>query len=68
MAAEISERVWAAVNGGTAVSTDDIRRVAHTALRHRVIFNFEGEAGQIKIDDLITRVLDQVKTPAQMAA
>ena len=61
-------RVWAAVNGGTAVSTDDIRRVAHTSLRHRVIFNFEGEAGQIKIDDLITRVLDQVKTPAQMAA
>ena len=61
-------RVWTAVNGGTAVSTDDIRRVAHTALRHRIILNFEGEAQQLKIDELITRVLDQVKTPAQMAA
>ncbi|MBX7211335.1 MAG: MoxR family ATPase [Verrucomicrobiaceae bacterium] len=61
-------RVWAAVNGATAVSTDDIRRVAHTALRHRVIFNFEGEAQQLKIDDILTRILDQVKTPAQMAA
>lgn len=61
-------RVWAAVNGATAVSTDDIRRVAHTSLRHRIIFNFEGEAQQLKIDDIITRIIDQVKTPAQMAA
>ena len=61
-------RVWAAVNGGTAVSTDDIRRVALCALRHRLILNFEGEAQQMKVDDLITRLLAQVQTPAQMAA
>ena len=61
-------RVWSAVNGGTAVSTDDVRRVAHTALRHRIILNFEGEAAQLKIDDLINRLLAQVQTPAQMAA
>ncbi len=61
-------RVWAAVNGGTAVSTDDIRRVAHVALRHRIILNFEGEAQQIKVDDLIRRIIEQVKTPGQMAA
>ncbi|TDU69413.1 hypothetical protein EI77_03066 [Prosthecobacter fusiformis] len=52
----------------TAVSTDDIRAIAHVALRHRIILNFEGEAQQIRVDDLITKVLDQVKTPAQQAA
>ena len=60
-------RVLAAVNGATAVSTDDIRALAHVALRHRIILNFEGEAQNVKIDDVITKLLDQVKTPAQQA-
>lgn len=61
-------RVWAAVHGASAVSTEDVRALAHVALRHRVILNFEGEAQQVKVDDLITKLLDQVKTPAQEAA
>ena len=61
-------RVWAAVQGGTAVSTDDVRAIAHVALRHRIILNFEGEAAQVKVDDIITKLLDQVKTPAAQAA
>ncbi len=61
-------RVWAAVQGSTAVSTDDIRAIAHVSLRHRIILNFEGEAGQVKVDDLISKLLDQVKTPAMQAA
>jgi MoxR-like ATPase len=61
-------RVWAALSGATAVSTDDIRAVAHVALRHRIILNFEGEAQQVKVDDVITKLLDQVKTPAMEAA
>jgi MoxR-like ATPase len=61
-------RVWAALSGATAVSTDDIRAVAHVALRHRIILNFEGESQQVKVDDVITKLLDQVKTPAMEAA
>ena len=61
-------RVWCAVRGGTSVATDDIIRVAKVAMRHRVILNFEGEAQQVKVDDLIDKVLAQVKTPAQSAA
>ncbi len=60
-------RVWAAVRGGTAVSTDDVIRIAKVALRHRVILNFEGEAQQVKVDDVIDKLLGQLKTPAQMA-
>ena len=60
-------RIWAAVRGATSVSTDDIIRIAKVALRHRVILNFEGEAQQVKVDDLIDKLLVQVKTPAQAA-
>jgi MoxR-like ATPase len=61
-------RVWAAVHGATAVSTDDVRALAQVALRHRIILNFEGEAQQVKVDDLIGKLLDQVQTPAREAA
>lgn len=61
-------RVWAAVHGSTAVSTEDVRDIAHQSLRHRIILNFEGEAQQIKVDDLIDKLLHQVKTPAREAA
>lgn len=61
-------RVWAAVRGATAVSSDDVNRVAKVTLRHRVILNFEGEAQQVKIDDVIDKLLAQVKTPAAVAA
>ena len=58
-------RVWAAVRGSIHVASDDITRVAKVALRHRVILNFEGEAQQVKVDDLLDKVLAHVKTPAQ---
>jgi MoxR-like ATPase len=61
-------RVWAAVHGASAVSTDDLRALARVALRHRIILNFEGEAQQVKVDDLIAKLLDQVQTPAREAA
>ena len=60
-------RIWAAVRGATNVSTDDIIRIAKVALRHRIILNFEGEAQQVKVDDVIDKLLVQVKTPAQLA-
>ena len=60
-------RIWAAVRGATNVSTGDIIRIAKVALRHRIILNFEGEAQQVKVDDVIDKLLVQVKTPAQLA-
>jgi MoxR-like ATPase len=37
------------------------------ALRHRIILNFEGEAQQVKVDDLIDKLLVKVLTPAAEA-
>ena len=61
-------RIWCAVRGGTAVSADDIQRVAHVSLRHRIILNFEGEAAQVKVDGVIDDLLKQIATPAMEAA
>ncbi|MDF1849886.1 MAG: MoxR family ATPase [Verrucomicrobiales bacterium] len=55
-------RVLCALDGRTAVSTEDVRRVALPALRHRVILNFQGEAESVDIDGLVQEVIDSVPT------
>jgi MoxR-like ATPase len=48
------------------VSHDDLRLVAAPALRHRVLLNFEAEAKQVAVDqvigEVVSRVPDEVKT------
>lgn len=58
-------KVRCALDGRTAVSINDIRNVAHQALRHRIILNFEGEADSMNADTLIDQILDVVSSPAQ---
>ena len=60
-------RVHAVLDGRTAVSVSDIRRVAKGALRHRVILNFEGEAEAVDIDSIIDELSENVPTPAKAA-
>ena len=61
-------RVHAVLSGRSAVSVDDVRRVAKVALRHRIILNFEGEAESISVDSLIDEISGNVPTPAKGAA
>jgi MoxR-like ATPase len=61
-------RAYCLLDGRTAVSVADIQRVSLPALRHRLILNFEGEAEQVNVDQLIQQVLDTVPTPAKGAA
>jgi MoxR-like ATPase len=46
------------------VSRDDLREVAHPALRHRLILNFEGQAENIQADDIIDSILEAIEAPA----
>jgi len=46
------------------VSFDDIEAVAATALRHRLILNFEAEAEGITTDHIITQILQDVPRDA----
>ncbi|MCF6314666.1 MAG: MoxR family ATPase [Verrucomicrobiales bacterium] len=61
-------RIHCVLDRRTAVSVDDVRRVAAAALRHRIILNFEGEAEGIDIDQLVSDLLDSVAKPSEASA
>ena len=61
-------RAYCLLSGRTAVSIEDIKRVALPSLRHRLILNFEGEAEQVNADDLIGEIVETIPTPAKGAA
>ena len=46
------------------VSGEDIRAVAHEVLRHRILTNFRAEADQVRVDDVIDKLLEHVPRPA----
>ena len=58
----LGAKVRALVNERYNVAFEDIHQVAHSALRHRMILNFEGEAEGISADELIDAVLEEVKS------
>jgi MoxR-like ATPase len=56
----LAAKINALYEGRFAASIDDVRKVAHPALRHRVLLNFEGEAEGVKSDQVITAILDSL--------
>ncbi len=56
----LAGKVEALLNGRFNVAFDDVRKVAMSALRHRVIMNFEGEAEGIVTDDIIAACIKEV--------
>jgi MoxR-like ATPase len=57
----LGAKVNALVNGRVHVATEDVRAVALSALRHRLMLNFEAEAGRVSADDIIGRILQDVR-------
>jgi len=53
----LAAKIRALMDERFAASVDDVRFVAHAALRHRVLLNFEGEAEGIKTDQVIDAIL-----------
>ena len=56
-------KAYALLSGRFAVTLADIRRVAHPALRHRLLMNFQAEADGVDADDIVTRVFEAVPEP-----
>ena len=50
-------KVLALMGGRAAVSREDMRRMAHAALRHRVVLNFEAEAEGITTEAIIDEAM-----------
>jgi len=59
----LSAKVRALVEGRSNVSFEDVEAVARPALRHRIIFNFEGEAEGLQADAVIEEVVRHVRKP-----
>ncbi len=62
----LAGKVRALVDGRFHVSYDDIKDVALSCLRHRVLLNFEAEADRVNADDLVAEILKL--TPTQPTA
>ncbi|MDP9034170.1 MAG: MoxR family ATPase [Myxococcota bacterium] len=56
----LAAKIRALFAGRFAASVDDVRAVAHAALRHRILLNFEGEAEGIRTDQVIDTILESV--------
>jgi MoxR-like ATPase len=60
----LGAKIRALMEGRLNVAFDDIRAVALPALRHRIILNFEAEAGGTTPDDVLTGLLQEVPESA----
>src|SRR5678815_2534909 len=64
----LAGKVRALTDGRFNVSFDDVEAVAATALRHRLILNFEAEAEGITTDHIIAQILQDVPKDASVTA
>ena len=53
-------RTWAALRGNEVPTRADVRAIAGAVLRHRVLLNFEAEAGGITSDRVVAQILEEV--------
>ena len=53
----LAGKVKALIDGRFHVSFDDVRAAATSALRHRIILNFEAEASGIRPDDIVRDII-----------
>ncbi|MDX1578082.1 MAG: AAA family ATPase, partial [Gemmatimonadota bacterium] len=54
----------ALLRGEANVSFEDIRALCGPVFRHRVLTNFHAESERVSTDDLIEKLLDDVRPPA----
>jgi MoxR-like ATPase len=59
----LAAKVEALLDNRKAVAIDDIRRVAHPALRHRLFLNFEAQSDGVSPDAILDEVLQVVAVP-----
>ncbi|MEE8452961.1 MAG: MoxR family ATPase [Thermoguttaceae bacterium] len=59
----LGAKVRAILEGRGEVSEQDLCAVAHAALRHRMVLNFEGQADAVQTDRIVDEILSQVFGP-----
>ena len=59
----LASRAYAFLKGRTYVSPQDIKNIAFSVLRHRIILSYEAEAEDIVSDDIIKNIFDSIEVP-----
>ena len=59
----IASKADALLDGKNYVTPKNVKNIAHDVLRHRIILNYEGQAENLKTDDIISEILLKVPTP-----
>ena len=63
----LGAKTRAVLKGRSHATIDDIKRLAHPTLRHRILLNYRAEAEGITVDQLIDRLLETVPSEAPAA-
>jgi MoxR-like ATPase len=58
-----SAQAHAMLSGRDYVTPHDVKSIARDVLRHRVLPSYEADAEGLTVDDLLTRILDHLRTP-----
>lgn len=56
-------KAHAYMEGRAYVTPDDIKAIGADVLRHRIILSYEAEAEEIKSEEIISRILDEIEVP-----
>jgi MoxR-like ATPase len=51
----------ALLDNRVAATIEDVKRVTHQVLEHRIILNFKAEAESITTNDIIEKLLNSIK-------
>ena len=57
----LGAKIHALLDGRSNVAYSDIQAVAASALRHRIILNFEGEAEGISTDSVVRAIIAETR-------
>ena len=57
----LGAKVRAVLQGRSHVINEDIQKLANPTLRHRILTNYRAEAEGVSVEDIIQKLLDQVK-------
>ena len=59
----LGAKARAAMDGRAVPDIDDVRAIAMSVMRHRLVMNFQAEAEGMGADKLVQQVLEQQKSP-----
>jgi len=59
----IGSKAEALIQGSNFVTPAYVRNVAYDVMRHRILLNYEGQAENIKTEDIIKEILQKVPAP-----